>query len=307
MTAPAGTVTLHYASVGWGTGGAWLIMLCRLNAQKGCAMDDKQAIEYYRQYRENYRDYAGLPVVSAFELPSDLLGPMLPFSQSSLALMLELFNSVNSFRRLIIQLLAWKKVLDGCGPSDKYDLLLEQVSPLAIFALNTPAGIRGRTIYAAAVCTTHTNHVLFPANVDLMWLGNGNMSMGIASRVGKPWAGWKALAPVLSGQLAHGAIHDLTDSFRNNHEHGYPRNIELGLTSVLTFDYAGGKSSFAMGTKSPIPLATVIQVCIEQHALAVETYDLLCSMLTEQFEALRTRLNPLYGKPVSAPFSPSGL
>ncbi|WP_153785184.1 hypothetical protein [Pseudomonas sp. EMN2] len=252
-------------------------------------MDDLRAVELYAQFRTHYQKHSPLPIVQSTHLSGGrtMTGAMIPFVESASDFLRELFNSINDFRRWILTLEAWGHVYDGCGDEDRLSILVEHIRPFATLALNGPQAIRGRIIHAAAVGCSHANNLLHRANTSLQWDGTGHLTMKVASRIGQPWASWKTLAPLLSERLGHGPIHDLTDDFRNQHEHGHPRNIGLGLTaSVVVKERGSGQRSWSIGSREAISIATVIEQTSEQHALAVEAYGLFCALAKEQFEAL---------------------
>lgn len=148
-------------------------------------------------------------------------------------------------------------------------------------------------MYAAAVSSGHANAEVHPHDPALQWDGNGHLTMKVASKIGQPWNGWKALAPVLDQKLAKGDIHDLTDDFRNQREHGHPRNIALGLTaSVQAGTDANGRRYWTFDIRDAISIGTVVEQATEQHTVAVEAYNLLCELTREQFEALMDATHP---------------
>ena len=252
-------------------------------------MDDLRAIELYTQYRSHFQQQSPLPIVQAPHLSGGrpIAGSMMPFVESASDFLRELFNSINDFRRWIHTLETWGRVYEGCEDDDRLSILVEHIRPFATLALSGPQAIRGRIIHAAAVGCSHANHLLHRDDPSLQWDGTGHLSMKIASRIGQPWQSWQTLAPLLSQRLGYGRIHDLTGDFRNQHEHGHPRNIGLGLTaSVVVEERDGGQRSWSIGAREAISIATVIELTSEQHALAVEAYGSFCKLAREQFEAL---------------------
>lgn len=264
-------------------------------------MDDDRAIELYAQFRASYQTKRVHDIVQQPNLSGGqtMTAPMIPYIESADDFLRELFNSVNDFRRWINTLDAWRQVYESCDEIERLSLLVEHIRPYSTLALGGPQAIRGRIMYAAAICCGHANYVLHGDNPNLQWDGVRNLNMKIASGIGQPWANWKELAPILSNKLGYGAIHDLTDNYRNHHEHGHPRNIGMGLTaSVAVSANEKGQRMWSFGPREAITLEIVIEQTAEQHALAVEAYNLLCALAKEQFEALMQFTNSLY------PFSP---
>lgn len=252
-------------------------------------MDDLRAIELYTQFRTQYHQHSPLPIVQAPYLSGGraMVIQVVPFIEISSDFLRELSNSINDLRRWILTLEAWGRVYDSCEDEDRLSILVEFIRPFATLALSGPQAIRGRIIHAAAVGCCHANYLLHSDVKSLQWNGTGHLTMTVASRIGKPWLSWRNLAPLLSKKLGYGLIHDLTDDFRNQHEHGHPRNIGLGLTaSVVVVEGSGENRSFTIGAREAISIATVIEQTIEQHAIAVEAYNLLYALAKEQFEAL---------------------
>ena len=260
-------------------------------------MDDHRALELYAQFL-TYRHQHSSPL--AIVQPPDLhsgrpmTGPMIPFVESASDFLRELSNSINDFRRQVLTIESWGRVYDSCGNEDRLSILVEFIRPFGTLALSAPQAIRGRIVHAAAIGCSHANHVLNCANKALQWDGTGHLTMKVASRIGQPWASWKRLAPLLSQKLASGSIYESTDDFRNQHEHGHPRNIGLGLTaSVVVAEGDDGRRSWSIGSREAIPIATVLEQTREQHAIAVEAYGLFCALAKEQFEAMITTTSAL--------------
>ncbi|ANC84187.1 TPA: hypothetical protein ACNV18_000079 [Pseudomonas putida] len=252
-------------------------------------MNDSHAIELYAHYVSHYKQKSPLVIVQPPILSDGrtMTGRMIPFMESTADFLRELSNSINDFRRWINTLEAWQRVYDASGDEDRLYILFEHIRPFATLALSGPQAIRGRIMHAAATSCGHANFVLHGHNSALQWNGAGHLNMKIAAKIGQPWDSWKALAELLSQKLGYGPIHDLTDDFRNQHEHGHPRNIGLGLTaSVRVAEGDGGQRSWSIGAREAISIDVVVDETSAQHALAVEAYDSLCALAREQFEEL---------------------
>ena len=213
-------------------------------------MNDRRAIELYAQFLDHYKRKSPLAIAQAPILSDgrSMSGRMIPFIESTADFLRELFNSINDFRRWINTLDAWQRVYDVSGNEDRLYILFEHIRPFSTLALSGPQAIRGRIMHAAATSCGHANFVLHGHNPTLQWNGAGHLTMKIAAKIGQPWDSWKALAPLLSQKLGYGPIHDLTDDFRNQHEHGHPRSIVLGLTaSVVVAEGDGGQVAVQRG------------------------------------------------------------
>lgn len=274
-------------------------------------MFDDRAIELYTQFRNYAQKLPPIvrPLLKPLSDGQTMNGQMMLFVEAASDFSRELFNSVNDIARSLLMLKAWKQVYDECSLYEQFDLLLEHIRPHSTLALGAPQAIRGRFMYAAAVCCSQANRVLYPDRPELAWTGKGNMYMPIASKVGQPWHKWKELAPILSEGLSFGAISELTGNFRNATEHGHPRNIGMGITSSVELSEieipsrlkpCGGtteithKQAWTVSVREAIPLGTVIEVLTEQYALALKAYELLNDLLQDQFNALQTKTHPFH-------------
>lgn len=261
-------------------------------------MEDDRAVELYAAFRRSYRNkrvatIVSSPVISGREpMPAMTL---LMYNEFVSDILRELSNSTNDFRRWINTLAAWAPIYEACDQDEKLSLLVEHISPFSTLALGAPQALKGRIIFAAASACGHANYQLWPAVSALQWNGSGNVSMRIASPIGQPWANWRRLAPIL-GELGHGSISEETDDYRNQREHGHPRNVGMGITAIVSVsDHAEGRT-MGLGSQQPISLETVIEVSVEQHAVVVRAYQALCDLAQEQFDALMVA-----GRRASAP------
>ncbi|MEE4220303.1 hypothetical protein V2I93_04200 [Pseudomonas viridiflava] len=251
-------------------------------------MEDDRALELYAAFRKNYHHPRIPTIVQIRDLSTGRTMPAMTvgvYDHAVSDMLRELSNSTNDFRRWINILAAWAPVYERCDRDEQLCILVETIRPYASLALGAPQALRGRMMFAAATACGHANFALFPTMPDLQWKNSGFLNMKIASRIGQPWTQWRLMAPALS-ELGHGLIAEETDDYRNQNEHGHPRNIGMGLTSyVAVTDHCGGRA-MGLGSKEAISLETVIAVAADQHAVVVKAYEALCGLATEQFEAL---------------------
>jgi hypothetical protein len=251
-------------------------------------MEDDRAIELYAAFRRNYRDKRVTTIVSSPDLSGGESMPamtVMMYHQIVADTLRELSNSTNDFRRWINMVAAWAPIYAACDHDEKMSLQCEHIAPLAALALGAAQALKGRHMFAAATGCGHANYQLYRARSELQWDGSKHLTMPVASRIGQPWANWRRLAPIL-GELGHGSISEETDDYRNQREHGHPRNVGMGITTFVSiYDHADGRT-MGLGTKQAISLETVIEVAAEQHAVVVKAYEALCDLALEQFEAL---------------------
>ncbi|WP_223508710.1 MULTISPECIES: hypothetical protein [unclassified Pseudomonas] len=251
-------------------------------------MEDVRAVELYAEFRRSYQTKRVTTSVTSLVLAGDQTLPAFPmmmYHHAVSGILREIWRSTNDFQRWINMLAAWEPIYEACNQVEKLIILGEHIAPIAALVLGAPQALRGRMIFAAATGCGHANYHLSGTRPDLQWNGSGHLTMNVASRIGQPWANWRQLAPILC-ELGRGAISEDTDDYRNQREHGHPRNIGMGLTaSVSVIEDAGGRS-WGIGSKEAIPLETVINVAVGQHAVVVRAYEALCNLAHEQFEAL---------------------
>lgn len=260
----------------------------RLQQLREKTMEDARAVELYAEFRRNYQKKRVATIVSSPDLAGGVTMPAFPmmiFHQTASDTFRELSNSTNDFRRWINMLAAWEPIYEACDQDEQLSLLVEHIAPFSALTLGAPQALRGRMMFAAATGCGHANYHLSSTRSDLQWNGSGHLSMSIASRIGQPWANWRRLAPVLS-DLGRGSISEDTDDYRNQREHGHPRNIGMGLTALISVTESAGGRGWSFGSREAIPLETVINVAVGQHAVVVRAYEALCDLAHEQFEAL---------------------
>ncbi|MFK3602951.1 hypothetical protein HFV06_01200 [Pseudomonas fluorescens] len=250
-------------------------------------MEDVRAVELYAEFRRSYQTKRVTISVSSPDLADDLTMPAFPmmFHQAVSDPLREMSRSTNDFQRWINMLAAWEPIYEACNQDEKLSILGEHIAPISALVLGAPQALRGRMIFAAATGCGHANYHLSGTRPDLQWNGSGHLTMSVASRIGQPWAKWRQLAPIL-GELGRGSISEDTDDYRNQREHGHPRNIGMGLTASVSVTEDAGGRSWGFGSKEAIPLETVINVAVGQHAVVVRAYEALCDLAHEQFEAL---------------------
>ncbi|MBD8708464.1 hypothetical protein IFT47_17685 [Pseudomonas sp. CFBP 13711] len=251
-------------------------------------MEDDRAIELYASFRKNIRDKLITTIVSGPNLsggkpmPGMTLGM---YQQSVSDFLRELANSTNDFRGWINTLAAWAPVYNACDQDERLSLIKEHISPYSALVLGAPQALKGRIMFAAATSCGLANHQLTPSLPGLQWNGSKFLTMAVASKIGQPWINWRRLAPIL-GELGHGPISEGTDDYRNQREHGHPRNIGIGITTYVSVEEHSEGRTLEFGLKQAIPLETVIEVAVGQHAVAVKAYEALCDLAQEQFGAL---------------------
>lgn len=249
-------------------------------------MTDERAIELFTEFRRNFHT----SLLSEYVEPPRLLGcetmrgEMAPFYGAASDTLRELGRSINDFKLWINTLNAWQPIYARSDQDEQFSLLLQHVRPYSALVLGAPQALRGRLIYAATACCGHANYDLHHSNQRLQW-ADGHVNMKVASRVGQPWSKWPVLAEAL-GNIGQGDFSDETDDFRNQREHGHPRNVALGLTSAIKVSIDGEYRIWALGSKQAIPFEDVIRLSVEQHPIVCRAYRAFCELVEEQFTTL---------------------
>lgn len=249
-------------------------------------MTDERAIQLYAQFRQNLHNQVVSDGVSPPELsngePMD--GSVFLFESATSDTLREIGNSVNQFLRWINTLAAWRPIYDGLDQGERLSILVQHVGPYSTLALGAPQALRGRLIYAAATSCGHANHALH-RDPRLQWHG-GHVRMTDVSRIGQPWSRWPALAAALN-EIGQGDFSEDTSDFRNQREHGHPRNVGMGLTASVSVRIEDGSRVVGFGSRDAISLDDVIRLSIEQHALVCRAYRAFCDLAVEQFSSLQ--------------------
>jgi hypothetical protein len=167
--------------------------------------------------------------------------------------------------------MAWEKVLAGLDQDEKYDVVIEFVSPLATLALNMPYVIRSRFIYSVAHLSHQANRTKKDEWIDDLPV-DSKIYFEAANNFGKLWKKYSKLKVALE-KIANKAYGESTHDFRNKYNHRYSPRIEIGLTGLVTrIVNSTGSVTYGFGQIDPLLLKDVNPLLLDQYSLCLAAH-----------------------------------
>lgn len=240
-------------------------------------------------------------------LPDPLSGVWLAYGQIFDEFARELANTINQLVNKEQRLGAWETVTADLDQDALNNVLFEFVDPLATIALNLPAVIRDRIIFATA-------HLMHQANQALGfsdWRDDLPTDREIKRRdLEKHGHRWSATSDLLNAldRLAAQADYDTaTGNFRNRYHHRFPPRIGIGVTGLVTrvVEPKTKRISYEIGGAAPLSLAAIRAFLGQQIARAHDAYAAFKALVREFESAIATwESEHGYAKGASRPPAP---
>lgn len=208
----------------------------------------------------------------------------LPFHNVAQDALREIANSINDFGRYIRALKAWRQIYENASEEDQYTLLLEHVRPLATLCLTAPQALRGRFIHAATSTSYYANAFSNQTARRPKWV-DGHTDMKTAKAMCQNWSTWPALAATLN-RMGRDGYNRATSDFRNQHEHGHPKSIELGYIGVVKRVEINGRIGWTLGQQESMKTSELLPVLEQEHGYAMDTFAAYLVMVEEQNAAV---------------------
>ena len=223
-------------------------------------------------------------------LPSRLSGAWLAYAQMFDDFSREIANSINQLILSQRRLSAWEIVLANVDEPIKHELSIEFVDPLATLALNLPAVIRDRFIFASA----HLSHQANLARDGADWRDDlpddRRIRLVHVERYGSKWSANPAFIEALK-QLASQADYEAsTANFRNMYNHRFPVRILTGLSSAATRNIhpETHRPYYAFGGAPPLELEAISAFLATQIARANALYGAFKTLVREHEAAIKS-------------------
>lgn len=150
-------------------------------------------IDAYKQFLNNKKAIkpCGPPApYHWYKLPDPIPGLWMPYSLMLDEHSRELANSINELQRYITSIKAWRGVIDNKNDNEKFEIVIEFVSPIATLAINLPYVIRSRFIYSVAHLCHQANQVKQKNWVDDLPLDN-EIYFDVADKYSSLWKSYK--------------------------------------------------------------------------------------------------------------------
>ncbi|MCD9085202.1 hypothetical protein [Stenotrophomonas sp. SY1] len=195
------------------------------------------------------------PYHKSFGSRDSIPGVAMAFDNALSRALVEIPNQINAFGGVIQKLEAWSVTIHGLDVEQVFMLASEHFEPLANLAISATQAIRGQIIYATVECAA----LIRGANGENPgWNGFDHVSMKVAKSLAGAWRGWPDLAEKLRVLEVEG-LNEASGNFRNNFQHGAPRQLVVGLTKHTEWvKKDDGTFAWGIGTKQPITLREII-------------------------------------------------
>lgn len=223
-------------------------------------------------------------------LPDPLSGVWLAYGQMFGEFARELANTINQLVSKEQRLGAWDKVTADLDQDAFNSVLFEFVDSLATIALNLPAVIRDRIIFATAHLMHQANQALGYAD----WRDDLPTDREIKRRdLEKHGHRWNATPDLLNAldRLAAQADYDAAmGNFRNRYHHRFPPRIGIGITGLVTriVEPKTKQISYAIGGTEPLSLVEIRAFLGQQIAHAHDAHAAFKALVREFEGAIAT-------------------
>jgi hypothetical protein len=198
----------------------------------------------------------------------------------------ELANSVNKLTNSVDRLRAWDAVCSNQDEDNRFYTFVEFVDNEGAVALNLPAIIKSRFIYAA----THLSHQANSFKHRLTWkdeLPAKLRSVKILEKNADSWNNLKAFLDALK-EINSEEFINTTSNFRNDYQHNMPRGIGYGFSGVrrVSCNKKDGRVTYSLGS-TPLQLSTIIRLLEAQASATLNAFDAFKLLIVEQVKFIR--------------------
>ena len=198
----------------------------------------------------------------------------------------ELANSINELQRYITSLKAWKGVIDNKNDNEKFEIVIEFVSPIATLAINLPYVIRSRFIYSVAHLCHQANQVKQKNWVDDLPLDN-EIYFDVADKYSSLWKSYKKLKLALE-KISNKQFQSDTYDFRNKYNHRYSPKIEVGLTGLVRRNVRdNGKVSYGFGYTKPLKIDQLLPALSGQYLACLKAFEEYQKLVQEHISEIK--------------------
>jgi hypothetical protein len=250
--------------------------------------DDRLQIARYKFFlgiKHHMPTFTRAPYHRPFESSESIPGTAIVLNNALSRAMVEIPNQINGFGQMIRKLEAWDLVIDELDHEQVFSLSIEHIEPLTNLAISATQAIRGQMIYATVECGALMNSII---GKPTHWNGQTNTNMKVAKSVAEKWRGWPALAQRLT-LLEAEELNEVSGHFRNNFQHGAPRQLVIGLTEHIKWiQYDDGTFSWGIGTQEPIKPGEIIPHLKSAHHDLLKAHEALIELVKEWESAVLT-------------------
>jgi len=188
-------------------------------------------------------------------------------------------NTINRLSYDLHSLTAWSKVFQSATEDERMQALYEFVTPIAAHSLSMPYSIKQILVKSVSQLSHQTNR--FCINDWSERLLNEKPNFKDAKRLAGRYHSWPALCAALS-LLNSENFTNASDDYRNEFNHGFPRRIELGYTTIIRRDPKS--ASYEWRDAPPLSISDLIPLLAAEHEAACDSYQAYIGLIKEQHE-----------------------
>jgi hypothetical protein len=174
-------------------------------------------------------------------------------------------------------LTAWNKVFEAVAEKERIATLYEFIYPIASQCLTMPYSIKQMFINSICQLSHQTNWFH-----DIDWNENAlpeKPNFPHAERLAGRFDSWPALRSALA-MLDDPSFRTASDNYRNEANHGFPRRIEIGYTTVIRRDPRA--ASYGVYDAPPLLVNDLMPILVAQHRAASQCHDAYLELVREQ-------------------------
>jgi hypothetical protein len=245
-------------------------------------IDDNQLCELYRLFQEARRSLGDLyPAIRhddgfldrcRYDGPVAMLVVLMVREH-----ILTATNTINRFSYDIRGLTAWNKVFASATETERMQALYEFLSPTASYCLSMPYAIK--QMFIKSICQiSHQTNRFNESHWDERALPpkpNFPDAVKLATRFSS--------CPVLCASLSlldDKTFRDASDDYRSEFNHGFPRRIEIGYTTIIRHN--ARLSSYELRDAPPLLINNLIPLLAMQHKAASDCHHAYIDLIKEQ-------------------------
>lgn len=191
---------------------------------------------------------------------------------------LALTNEVNEFVLYLSELRAWKQVLSTLEEHERFEAM-ELVHPLVHLCMGSPYTLKVRFCRSIAQVSHQGNRFVVDGWRDDEDVQNPNFKT--ARRLAGQWPSWPRLEGALS-KLNSDEFKATVYDFRNESQHGFPRQIEIGVTPFVRRERTESGVGYSFGAYPPLALADAVAALTGQCAAALAVHAAYTHLVDEQ-------------------------
>ena len=245
-------------------------------------LDDHTLIVLYTKFQEERRSlgerYPGLRHDDSFlesrryDHPASMM-----FMLMAQEHILTATNTINRFSYDLHSLTAWSKVFQSASEEERMQALYEFLAPIAAQSLSMPYSIKQILVKSICQLSHQTNR--FYVNDWSERLLNEKPKFKDAKRLAERYHSWPTFCAALS-LLNNQNFTNASDDYRNEFNHGFPRRIELGYTTIIRRDPKS--ASYEWRDAPPLSISYLIPLLAAEHKAARDSYQAYIELIKEQ-------------------------